>query len=868
MQLKPSVTVLSPWSDTPSSARMTTLSLAMVASLIALTCNDFARSAPQAPPAAAAPAAAATAPTSAWPQTTQSDGRGYKMYEPQFESLDGSDLKMSAAVEVAISNGSVRRGIALMTAQAVAADVPGEMEVNTINVTDLMFGTADDQQAAQALAKALNGLAFTVDRSTLISDMKLSNATSSTTAGISNTPPTFVYSATAAVLVTIDGTPIQVPAGSDGWMYVHNTPFTVLISPTSAWYVQVGASTWMSSATQSGPFTVATAPPASAIAALGTAPDPQQTLGSTTTSPTATKPAPKATKTPSNVIIATQPTVLIATAGAPALQAAGTGMSEVTNSNVLLLQTTTPSQWWTIAAGRWFRAPALTGPWTFVAPTALPASFQSLPARSTLVAARASVPGTVESMDAVVAAREVRTVTVRADASCPLTYKGNPQFVPVAGLTGHAMQYATNASDPVLQVAAKSKDDGDASGASTYLCCSGGAWFAATTPTGPWAVTDSIPREIYDIPAACPDYSATYVEVYGSTRDPSTNALTSVTFGFSGGYLGTYVNQGAPVFGTGYDYNAASTGAAPTVDTYQAYPSTYDAAVSYDGQTGTYSPPLWNDNYAYASPWIQPQYLTNGWDGWGWCGGWNSGWGWGWNSQGDWNHWSSWWNHFNPYWNPTWQNGWGHDNRMYGAARGDNAVAGYAAHNAVNASDDWNRWNSNGRVGAEPQRWASNATNAGENPAWQRWDDDDRAAAAARATDGNVANGAAGTFNRNTSYGYNSVGASGYHNTMGADGYHNTMGADGYHNTMGADGYHNTMAQDGYKPVSGYAPVNGYTPASGYRQPNGYVAPNGYNGANANARSGVSGYHPSYHSGYSSEAGRSGGASYRGGGRR
>ncbi|RLS97025.1 MAG: hypothetical protein DWI12_00915, partial [Planctomycetota bacterium] len=83
-----------------------------------------------------------------------------------------------------------------------------------------------------------------------------------------------------------------------------------------------------------------------------------------------------------------------------------------------------------------------------------------------------------------------------------------------------------------------------------------------------------------------------------------------------------------------------------------------------------------------------------------------------------------------------------------------------------------------------------------------------------------------------------------------------------------ADGYHNTMAQDGYKPVSGYAPVNGYTPASGYRQPNGYVAPNGYNGANANARSGVSGYHPSYHSGYSSEAGRSGGASYRGGGRR
>lgn len=762
-------------------------------------------------PQATGPGSAA--PTGAWPQTVQDGNRAYRVFQPQFEQLDGTNLLLSAAVEMRSPQGSVQRGIATMKAQAVAADVPGEIEVQSITVTDLRFGETSDSFAAATLSKNVAGLAFTVDRSTLVEDMALVNSRGSSTPGLSFAPPKFARATVPSVLVTIDGAPILVAAGSGGWMSVRNTPFTVLVGADGSWWVQVGATAWLTAPSQSGPFApAASTPPADAIAGLGTPPDTSKTLGLQGSS----SGSASTQKTPTSAVVVTQPTVLIATDGEPALSPAGDGLSEVTNANTILLQSTDAASgstaWWTVAAGRWFSSASLDGPWSFVAPSALPASFQSIPAGGRMTPIRAAVPGTTESKDAVVAAREVRTVVMRADASCPVTFRGEPNFVPVDGAQG--LVSATDASDPVVGVAAND-------GTTSYFCCSNGAWFTAAAPSGPWSVTDALPSAIDSIPPSSPIYPVTYVEVFGSTRDPQSGALQTVTFGFSAGYLGTFVHEGTPVYGTGYDYSAGQDAAASTADSYQASPETYAAPVSYDPQTGTYAPPAYDDGYPYATPWVQPYYLENGWDGWGWCGGWSAGWGWGWNTAGMWNNWGSCWNHWHPYWNPNWQNQWQQDHQRYENARGANAVARQPANSPWGESSDWQKWNSASAAGNEPQnhesadwqKWNS-ASAAGNEPQnqesadWQKWNS---ASAAGNEPQNQRPANQPASYSRNTGYGWNSSGA----------------------------------------------------PSPYTNQRPGYTNPSASNAWNAAPRTGTSGFHPAYRSNYATTGASA--PAYRGG---
>ena len=109
------------------------------------------------------PASAAAAPASEWPQVTIQGGEQITVYQPQFESLDGITLQMSAAVTItrtsqgSSTGGTALNGIANLTAQAVPADVPGELEVHTMTVQNVTFGSTADDSVALALNTALKG---------------------------------------------------------------------------------------------------------------------------------------------------------------------------------------------------------------------------------------------------------------------------------------------------------------------------------------------------------------------------------------------------------------------------------------------------------------------------------------------------------------------------------------------------------------------------------------------------------------------------------------------------------------------------------------------------------------------------------------
>lgn len=673
--------------------------------------------APNAPAATSAPA-----PAGEWPQVARDGSDTITIYQPQFETLDGALVTMSAGIVVSRASddgGTVAvDGMAHLSAHAVAGEVPGELEINAITCrAATLAGSADDAFASR-LTGMLRGAAFTVDRTTLVQDMGLQNAHLASTDGLSFAPPRFISASVPAVLVSIHGEPILAPLGSTGWSSVRNTAFVVLRAPDDRWFVEVGSGigstgAWMSADALAGDYSKCDAPPAEVVSALGTPPSmPSQLEGE---APAVAAPA---SALPRKVFVATDPAVLIAIDGAPKFSDAAPGVYEVTNANCLLLGTSSPKEWWTLQAGRWFHA-APGAPWTYASPKEVPASFSQLAATGRLAAARASVPGTSESKAAVVAAQEIRTITVKADAACKVSFAGTPAFTAVGG-TGEAalVEYATNASQPVLSVGGR------------FYCCDSAVWFSASTAGGPWSVTASVPDAIYAIPPSCPDYPATYVEVYGSTRNPTTDALETVTFGFTSGYLGTYMVDGTPVYGTGYAYPPSSTSA----DGYQATPQTYGADATYDNQSGTYAPSGYSDGYDSMYPMVQPDYLDDGWCGWGWCPAWSAGWGWGWNNWHRWHHWSWWANHWHPSWNPERASDWENARNAYANRRGGNALAGSSADTAFPESNDWKKWNAQSAAGDSPldhepadwQKWNA-ASAAGEGPwnhepaDWQKW---------------------------------------------------------------------------------------------------------------------------------------------------
>ena len=143
----------------------------------------------------------------------------------------------------------------------------------------------------------------------------------------------------------------------------------------------------------------------------------------------------------------------------------------------------------------------MNGPWT-AASADLPAEFAKIPPDSPMGSVLAAVPNTQEARDAALLSTVPHTATVKLDATIEVTYDGPPKFAPIQGTS---LTYATNTAYEVIAL-----------GGVDY-CCNKGVWFTAPSPTGPWKVATSVPKEIYSIPPSSPVYNTTYVQVYDST---------------------------------------------------------------------------------------------------------------------------------------------------------------------------------------------------------------------------------------------------------------------------------------------------------------------------------------------------------------
>ncbi len=511
---------------------------------------------------ASLPAQAQTQPAASarWPHTITEPGGSLTVYQPQAISWpDRKRLTARAAIAVTPSGqtkpilGTIEVSLATTTDTAA-----GIVALSDPTLIATHFPSLDTQQAAALQAKigaALPHLAaHAVPLETVLLSLGRLPANEVT---LNNDPPTIFYASRPASLVVFDGAPVMAPIGSTGLTFAVNTNWDVF-ADNGTWYL-LNNGVWLSAPTATGPYTPAATLP-SAFNALPD--DPNFSAVRKFIPPHAPPPPDQVPK----IFVSTKPAEIIVIAGPPQFApVTGTGLLRVTNTANTLFFDPAQGRFYVLFSGRWFASAGLEGPWSF-ATNNLPPDFSLIPPNSDAGAVLASVPGTVDSEEAVLKAEIPTTDTLpRTEASPTITYSGPPQFVPIPGTQ---ILYAVNTNAQVLKIADK------------YYACESGAWFVSAAPTGPWALADSLPPAIATIPPSSPLYNVTYVQVYSTTP-------TTVTYGYTAGYLMGFITAGVLVYGTGYYYPPMILPG--PVPIFYPYPYTYAANVWYNPATGAWA---------------------------------------------------------------------------------------------------------------------------------------------------------------------------------------------------------------------------------------------------------------------------------------
>ncbi len=518
--------------------------------------------APSVLPWAHAQAPGASSADDAWPKQFVSGENTFSIYQPQIERWQGNELQARAAVGLeTAASPQPRFGVIWFSALTNVDKESRMVTLHDMSLFKIDFpGTPDegiDYASALNDALPLQPIQIALDR--LQANLEVTKVIGRRPqVAVKNTPPRIVYSPRLAVLVLTDGKLVLRQVQGTPLMRAINTRALLLLDTSSGTYYLWLLNRWVQAPAFEGPWTAATNAPAALETAKQQAiADKQVSLDDFTPS---VKRALEQGQLPV-IYTSTAPAELIQTEGPAQFQPiATTQIFDVSNTASSLFFYRTTQQYYLLISGRWFRARALSGPWAFVEPSTLPGDFAQIPLNHPKGAVLASVPGTAEAKQAVIANGIPQTATIARTAQLTVTYDGSPQFTPI---TGTGLSYARNAPLPVIQV-----------DPTYYMALQDGVWFVSSSPVRNWLVATSVPPVVYTIPPTSPLYHVTHVYVYGATAQV-------VYTGYTPGYYGMVVTpSNLVVYGTGYVYPAwAGTVWYPLPATYGAYAAGYGAGV-------------------------------------------------------------------------------------------------------------------------------------------------------------------------------------------------------------------------------------------------------------------------------------------------
>ncbi|MGB8839333.1 MAG: hypothetical protein WCC67_21480 [Candidatus Acidiferrales bacterium] len=504
-----------------------------------------------------------------WPREKSNASGSIIYYQPQLDEWkDFKLVEARMAVSIRPKDGQPTVGVIYVQATTDANTETRNVLMSNVQITATKFPSLDaaGSAAMDRLVRSFltPGASINISLDRLLADMEVIKNPPLSVATVKNDPPKIFVSYQNAILLLVEGEPVRVPIEKSSLEFVVNTNWGLFFDKSAAKYYLLNEKQWLTASELEGPWTATTKLPAE-MSKLPDQPNWEDVKKAI--------PPAAATGSVPKVFYSTTPAEIISFKGQPKYaKIPGTQLSYATNTESNLFLQDGENQYYFLVAGRWFRAQSLDGPWTF-ATTDLPADFAKIPASSTAARVLVSVPGTDEAEDAVLLAQVPTTVIVdraKAEAEVKVAYDGPPQFKPIEST---AMSYATNTADKIVKV-------GD-----LYDLCFQGVWFMSTTAEGPWKTADSIPQEIYTIPASSPVYNITYVT---QTTTPSGETEASSTAGYLGMFIIGAAVGAAVAYGSGYYYPPYMYYGPYPYPIYRPYPITYGVGAFYNPHNGAY----------------------------------------------------------------------------------------------------------------------------------------------------------------------------------------------------------------------------------------------------------------------------------------
>jgi hypothetical protein len=544
---------------------------------------------------------------SGWPRTFSSGTDTFTVYPPQVDKWDENLISIYCAVEFKTGKESAAKyGVVWFEARTEVDKVNRLVTLDQAKVTNVKFPVAQDKELelTAILEKRLPGATKVISLDRLESELEEDDELLKGVE-VKNDPPKLIITSKPSLQVLIDGTPQMREVSGTKLLRVINTRSIILYESDKERYFLRVQDWWVQAEALEGPWEYAKKLPDDMkkaeeyIVSQNQAQNPE---GEQIKEQPSLKESGKKAAIPA-VYVVYGPAELIETKGEPEYHLIpGTGLQYVVNTtgNIFRLS----GEHYILISGRWFKGATLDGPWTFVAAADMPSDFAKIPTDNPKASVLASVPGTAQAKEALIANSVPQTATItRSEAKLTVQYDGKATFEPIEGTS---MSYAKNTSAAVIKVSDEN-----------YNCVEAGVWFKARSPEGPWVVADTVPSEIYDIPPSSPVYNVTYVRVYNSTPKV-------VYVGYTPGYYGTVVSATTRtvVYGTGWYYPPYISSAV-----WYGWPYTYGvgAGFTYSENTG------WSFGFGYGYgyyPWYYPWwgpigyygccwYPYYGWGAWG-----------------------------------------------------------------------------------------------------------------------------------------------------------------------------------------------------------------------------------------------------------
>jgi hypothetical protein len=332
-------------------------------------------------------------PDPGWPRQRTNQQGHLVYYQPQVDEWkDFKELSFRMAFTLTPKGEKQVVGIMVLQAQTDVDVDEHSVLLSNFQFTEVTLPSvaAEKKEAVDQLVRSFlppgHTVVMSLDR--LVATVEKSQAAPASVT-VQNDPPVIFVSNTPAVLLNVDGEPVKGDIAATSLGFIVNSNFPLFFEKTGAKesYLYTGEQ-WLKAASIKGPWVSAPKLPGDMYKV---ATDPKWKEME--------KPilslSPKGK--PPTVFYTNKPAEVILFKGEPSYaDIPGTQLSHATNTDADLFVYKTTRDFYYLAAGRWFRAANLKGPWTFVG-AELPPDFANIPEDNPAARVLVSVPGTPSS---------------------------------------------------------------------------------------------------------------------------------------------------------------------------------------------------------------------------------------------------------------------------------------------------------------------------------------------------------------------------------------------------------------------------------------------------------------------------------------